>query len=155
MVLFIESFSNKDIVKLESKTITVAIAWIIVFASIGIDLIVGVRKAKKINEARTSEGFRRTVIKITQYYCALTFALFFDILTSTVSNMPYATLLLAVLFVLTEAKSVFEKAEDKDRRKVLREFDTLLTLLKNKGDLANAFKELLEKQKAQENENNE
>ena len=39
----------------------------VVCGAMGVDLVTGIIKAKVNKEARTSEGFRRSIIKVSQY----------------------------------------------------------------------------------------
>lgn len=147
-LLFINSFLAKDYGTLESKLILVLIMWFIVLLAIIIDLVAGVRKAMQLDEARTSQGFKRTVTKLMQYYGLLSFALMFDILASIVEPLPYITALASIFLVFIEAKSVYEKAEEKERRKLSRELDTLVILMENKDNIIKAASEIIK------NENN-
>lgn len=154
-LLFINSFLSKDYDTLESKLILVLIMWFIVLLAIIIDLIAGVRKAIQLDEARTSQGFKRTVTKLMQYYGLLCFALMFDVLASIVEPMPYITALASIFLVFIEAKSVYEKAEEKDRRRMTKEADKLITLLENRGDVLKALSEIIKKEKEANNDTNE
>lgn len=151
-LLFINSFLSKDYDTLESKLILVLIMWFIVLLAIIIDLIAGVRKAIQLDEARTSQGFKRTVTKLMQYYGLLCFALMFDVLASIVEPMPYITALASIFLVFIEAKSVYEKAEEKDRRRMTKEADKLITLLENRGDVLKALSEIIKKEKEGKND---
>ena len=153
-LLFINAFLNKDYDTLESKLILVLIMWFIVLLAIVIDLIAGVRKAIQLDEARTSQGFKRTVTKLMQYYGLLCFALMFDVLASIVEPMPYITALASIFLVFIEAKSVYEKAEEKDRRRMTKEADKLITLLENRGDVLKALSEIIKKEKEEKQDDN-
>lgn len=148
--LFVNSFMSKDYDSLELKLELVMIMWIVVLVAIIIDLIAGVHKAKRLGEATTSQGFKRTVNKLVQYYGLLSFAFLFDILASIVEPLPYFTALAALFLVFIEAKSVFEKAEEKDRRKMSKEADKLVTILENRGDVLKAIAEILKKEEKED-----
>lgn len=151
-LLFINSFMTKDYETLEIKLELVMIMWVVVLIAIIIDLIAGVRKARQLGEATTSQGFKRTVNKLVQYYGLLSFAFLFDILASIVEPLPYFTALASIFLVFIEAKSVYEKAEEKDRRKMSKEADKLVTILENRGDVLKAIAEILKKEEEKENE---
>lgn len=153
-ILFINAFLNKDYDTLESKLILVLIMWFIVLIAIIIDLIAGVRKAIQLDEARTSQGFKRTVTKLMQYYGLLSFALMFDILASIVEPLPYITALASIFLVFIEAKSVYEKAEEKERRRLSKELDTLVILMENKDNIIKAASEIIKNQNNKTNETN-
>lgn len=153
-ILFINAFLNKDYDTLESKLILVLIMWFIVLIAIIIDLIAGVRKAIQLDEARTSQGFKRTVTKLMQYYGLLSFALMFDILASIVEPLPYITALASIFLVFIEAKSVYEKAEEKERRRLSKELDTLVILMENKDNIIKAASEIIKNENNKKNETN-
>lgn len=141
--LFINSFISKDYETLYDKLELVIIMWIIVLIAIAIDLIAGLRKATLLGEIHTSYGFRRTVSKAIQYYALMCFAFLFDVLSSLVSPVPYFTMLSACFLVFIEAKSVFEKAHEKDRRKMNENVKDLITLIENKDDILKGISEIL------------
>lgn len=110
-----------------AKLFMVCGAWLCVLMAMLIDLYFGVQKSKSIGEHTTSEGFRRSIQKFAFYYSMMFFALIFDILFVPVSIAldivfvlkvaPFFSILCAAGLVLTEAKSVREKADQKLRRK--------------------------------------
>ncbi|AZA82156.1 holin [Chryseobacterium lactis] len=140
-----------------AKLFMVCGAWICVLIAILIDLYFGIQKSKSIGEHTSSEGFRRSIQKFAFYYSMMFFALIFDTLFLPVSislNIAYIlkvaplfSILCAAGLVLTEAKSVREKADQKLRRKTDRSnreiASGLFDLLKNKDsiiDLINTVK---------------
>ncbi|MGV4535540.1 phage holin family protein [Ornithobacterium rhinotracheale] len=139
--------------------------WVVVLVAMIVDLIYGVRKAKALGEARTSEGYRRTINKFVFYYSMMSFALMFDfldvitpvILPHPLPLIPLFSILGAVALVLTEVKSVYEKAEDKLRRKTDRSVEELIRIFKNREDLMGNVLEILreEKQKQDDQKTNE
>lgn len=142
-LLFINSFISRDYESLYGKVELVIVMWIIVLVAIAIDLCAGLRKATLLGEVHTSYGFRRTVSKAVQYYALMCFAFLFDVLSSLVSPIPYFTMLSACFLVFIEAKSVFEKAHEKDRRKMNQNIKDLITLVENKDDLLKGVSEIL------------
>lgn len=140
-----------------AKLFMVCGAWICVLVAMLIDLYFGIQKSKSIGEHTTSEGFRRSIQKFAFYYSMMFFALIFDTLFLPVSislNIadvlkvaPFFSILCAAGLVLTEAKSVREKADEKLRRKTdqsRREIASgIFDILKNKDsiiDLVNTMK---------------
>ena len=153
-LLFINAFLNKDYEALYQKIELELIMWIIVLIAIIIDLISGLRKASQLGELHTSYGFRRTVTKMVQYYGLLSFAFMFDVLSSMVLPMPYFTMLASFFLVFIEAKSVLEKAHEKDRRKMNKSIKELAVLLEHKDDVLKGITELLKEKEDKENESN-
>lgn len=155
--LFIHSFLAKDYEALTTKLELVMIMWVIVLIAIVIDLISGLRKATLLGEIHTSYGFRRTVSKMVQYYGLLCFAFMFDVLSSLVLPLSYFSMLASFFLVFIEAKSVLEKAQDKDRRKINENLKDLIILIENKDNLLKGVSEILEKSEntqTEEHDNN-
>ena len=98
----------------------VCFTWIVVIVAMLIDLYFGVKKAKELGEATSSEGFRRTINKATYYFALIGFAFLFDIFDVVtpyffphpLGSVPFVSIFVALGLVFTEAKSVREKAED-------------------------------------------
>lgn len=149
-------FLKGDYAAIINKLMVIGVFWSIVLLAMIIDFYFGIRKAKQIGEVRSSEGYKRSVSKFNQYFAMLLFAFFFDAIVPfsyffefPLSAIPFVSLLVTVALVFTEWKSVNEKADEKQRRKVNASFVQLLDLLEKKDDVLN---ELLEKYKKHENE---
>lgn len=129
-------------------------AWcnILVAFAIGFDFYYGITKAKELSEPITSEGYRRTVKKARYYFSLLLFALKIDTinvfssvyLPHPISLVPLVTLITCIGLIITEYKSIREKAEDKYRRNADESFKQLYELVRNRGDL---FEKLYEQYK--------
>ena len=124
------------------RLIIISGLWGVVLIAMMTDFYFGVMKAKKMGEVRTSEGYKRSVDKFTQYYGMLFFALLFDAIIPVsyffafpMSGVPIITLISTVILVFTEAKSVREKGDEKLRRKTDQSFKQLLDILEKNGDL--------------------
>ncbi len=79
-----------------------------VFIAMMLDFISGVIKAVVQHEARTSSGFRKTVIKFTQYAGAILVGV---VLANTIPDnviVGYVNSALLILLIYIEATSVFE-----------------------------------------------
>lgn len=152
----IESFLTEDFSTLRIKLAIVAIMWLLVAVAITLDLVSGWRKAKQRGEARTSFGLRRTVSKAVLYYALMLFAFMFDCIGMFFYDEPCVTLVAAGFLIFIEAKSIFEKAHDKEKRMLNKHFEDLSILLENRDDLAKGIAELLKKQiELQENKNSD
>lgn len=152
----ITEYLNSDYAGILQKLIVVSMAWGGVLIAILIDLFFGIQKARKLNELRSSEGYKRSIEKFVFYYASMFFALLFDALlpisfffSFPLSAIPFITILAATALILTEFKSVREKAEDKVRRKTEASAMQIIELLKNKEE---AFINLLENFKKENNE---
>ncbi|WP_265427879.1 phage holin family protein [Chryseobacterium sp. YIM B08800] len=151
-------FLKEDYSAITMKLIVIGILWCAVLLAMIIDFFFGIRKAKQIGEVRSSEGYKRSVSKFNQYFGMLVFAFIFDAIVPIsyffefpISAIPVVSLLAAVALVFTEAKSVHEKGDEKQRRKLDASLLQVLELLEKKDDVLH---ELLSKYKKEGNENN-
>lgn len=143
------------------KLFIVCGAWGAVLLAMIIDFGFGLKKAKQLGEARSSEGYRRSIHKFVYYYATLVFALIFDALNPIsfylpfpLAVMPIITLLCTLALVFTEWKSVREKAEDKMRRKTDATFRELLQILEKREDVVSSIFEYLKNEKSKQDETN-
>ena len=128
--------------------------YILVFFMIGADFWSGIRKAKKNGIVRSSYGFRRTVEKIKEYYNAMIALTIIDAMQVTalwyletyykyeIPMFPFVTLVGAIGLSIIEIKSIYEKAEDKQR---FHEAGALLSsIAKHKTDIKEISKSVAE-----------
>ena len=133
----------------------VCFTWIVVIVAMLIDLYFGVKKAKELGEATSSEGFRRTINKATYYFALMGFAFLFDIFDVVtpyffphpLGSVPFVSIFVALGLVFTEAKSVREKAEDKARRRTDESFKKILELMQNREDVMREIADQLKKER--------
>ena len=133
----------------------VCFAWIVVIVAMLIDLYFGVKKAKELGEATSSEGFRRTINKATYYFALMGFAFLFDIFDVVtpyffphpLGSVPFVSIFVPLGLVFTEAKSVREKAEDKARRRTDESFRKILELMQNREDIMREIADQLKKER--------
>ncbi|MFL9834993.1 phage holin family protein [Chryseobacterium terrae] len=151
-------FLKEDYAAITMKLIVVGILWCAVLLAMIIDFFFGIRKAKQVGEVRSSEGYKRSVSKFNQYFGMLVFAFIFDAIVPIsyffefpISAIPVVSLLAAVALVFTEAKSVHEKGDEKQRRKLDASLVQVLELLEKKDDV---IQELLSKYKKENESNN-
>lgn len=95
---------------------------------VGLDLSAGIRKARERGDLITSKGWRRTVQKVGRYYNALFAMLVVDTLQMgavhyfnafhgyEVWRFPFFTLFGVAVVARIEIKSIYETAEEKERR---------------------------------------
>lgn len=118
----LRSFADKIYLQL----IVLALIYIVVVFFVALDLWSGVRKARQAGVYRSSFGFRKTVAKLAQYLNLMLAVTGVDALQMLALHnykvnlpmFPVLTLLAAVLIGFIEVKSIFEKAEDKERAKI-------------------------------------
>ena len=97
---------------------------------IAFDFWAGTRKAKQRGERIVSDGWQRTVRKIARYYNALLALVVVDAMQMAsiwylqefygwgIPVFPAVTLLGAMGVAAIEVKSIYEKAEDKEKREL-------------------------------------
>ncbi|SDE81232.1 phage holin family protein [Riemerella columbipharyngis] len=156
-------FLNRNFADILIQLGIVCTVWVAVLIAMIVDFIFGLRKARQLGEVRTSEGYRRSINKVVFYYSMMTFALLFDfldVITPTVlpkplSAIPLFSILGATALVFTEVKSVYEKGEDKLRRRVSKSaVDLMEVFLQNRDileNIANKINENKENEKEQAN----
>ncbi|MBT0549165.1 phage holin family protein [Riemerella anatipestifer] len=155
----ISEIFNQNYDRLYTQFFQISLIWIAVLLAIIVDFCFGLKKAKEMGEATTSEGYRRTINKFVYYYSMMFFALIFDfldVITPTIlpfplSLTPLFSVFCAVALIFTEAKSVREKAEDKVRRRADKSFAELLEVLQKREDIVSQIFEHLKQQKNNEN----
>lgn len=137
--------------------VLVAIIYIAVLVLVGLDLWAGIRKAKRSGVYRSSKKLRRTLEKLATYYNVLLIVTVIDalvlfgvaILEVQIPHFPYLTLLAALFVGFIELKSVFEKAEDKDKAAVADAVEDLRKLSQDK-DLVGLLESMLAIAKSKE-----
>lgn len=93
----------------------IMICWTFVFIANILDFWSGRDTAKALGEPIDSKGYRRTFVKIGDYYRVLMFLLLFDLIGSLFEfyKLPFATLLGSVAVIAIELKSVIENSRRK------------------------------------------
>lgn len=91
------------------------VCWFFVMCACLVDFWSGTSTAKVLGENLHSHGFRRTVVKIGEYWKVLLFTLMFDILGALLPfySIPFATVLCAIAIVCIEGRSVLENSKRK------------------------------------------
>ena len=142
----------------------VAFYVLLLFSILG-DLWAGLRKAKRRNEVWTSYGLRCTIDKIARYYNAMIMLTVMDFMQMvsfwfmhdnyewTVPIFPFITMIGAIGFSLIEVKSMFEKAERKNKIKYQKLGELMITTLKTKDDPAKMAEKLVEYIESEGNKN--
>lgn len=91
------------------------VCWFFMICANLVDFWSGTTTAKALGEKLQSHGFRRTVVKIGDYWRLMLFALMFDVLGAFLSFyvLPFATILCTVAVIWIEGKSVIENSNRK------------------------------------------
>lgn len=109
----------------------------------GLDLRAGIQKAKIRGEFRNSEGYRRTVYKLSRYFNHMLSVTLVDAMQmlavhyfSQYYNLvmfPFFTSAIAILIGVIEVISIYEKAEDKEKRELARAAKLASEILANQN----------------------
>lgn len=91
------------------------VCWGFMIAACLIDFWSGITTARALHEPLMSHGFRRTFVKIGEYWRVMLFALLFDILGAFLSfyYLPFATMLCTASVLFIEGRSVIENSRRK------------------------------------------
>lgn len=93
----------------------VMLCWAFVFVANIVDFCSGRETSKALGEKIDSKGYRRTFVKIGDYYRVLIFALLFDLIGSlfTFYRVPIASILGSISVIAIECSSVIENSRRK------------------------------------------
>ena len=129
---------------------------------IAFDFWAGTRKAKQRGEPLMSDKYKRTVDKVARYYNALLALVVVDCMQMAgiwyldnyydyhIPIFPFITLLGAFGVAASEVKSIYEKAEDKERREMEQGATLVTEIAKHRiesTEIARAVVEFLNKNK--------
>lgn len=120
-----------------------------------VDLIFGVRKAKRNGEATTSTGLKKTCDKARKYFSPFMATVCIDIIAACANlQVPIFSMLWSAYCVFCEFISIREKAWQK--AEIRKQERTMKVILENKEDIAKTLIQLLnqEKKEGGDNENN-
>lgn len=130
----------------------IMICWTFVFIANIIDFWSGRATAKALGEPIDSKGYRRTFVKIGDYYRVLMFLLLFDLIGSLFGfyKLPFATLLGSVAVIAIELRSVIENSRRKKSHsaeipQIIKEIIQCSTTAKGEEILKRINKELNDK----------
>lgn len=136
---------------MQVHAIWIMIAIIMVTLAMVVDLLTGVRKAKRNGNATTSSGLRKTCEKAYKYYLPIICGSFFDFLFCQLSfyTLPFLAMFISAYCILCEMKSVIENTNQKEQVKTAVE--TITEMLRNKDNpeelLATVLNKLSEEKK--------
>lgn len=137
---------NKNYAAVVTQLTVVVLAWVIVIASIGIDLHFGIKKSRENGVFKThSYGLRKTSEKVVQYLAFMLFMFFIDVLNPVWAYfefraLPLATIFGAIVLVYTEWKSVREKSDEKFRYAIKNNPIDIINFIKENRELIDQMK---------------
>ena len=113
--LILSNDHDAIMVALLSRLGIVFVSWIMIIAVCLVDFWAGVSAAKAEGTKLNSHGFRKTMVKIGDYFKVALVGMMIDIVGGFFSwyELPYATMLFSVFSIIIEGKSVFENVKRK------------------------------------------
>ena len=119
-----------------------------------VDLIFGVRKAKRNGEATTSTGLKKTCDKARKYLSPFMATVCIDIIAACANlQVPIFSMLWSAYCVFCEFISIREKAWQK--AEIRKQERTMKVILENKEDIAKTLIQLLNKEQKEGGEKDE
>ncbi len=119
-----------------------------------VDLIFGVRKAKRNGEATTSTGLKKTCDKARKYFSPFMATVCIDIIAACANlQVPIFSMLWAAYCVFCEFTSIREKAWQK--AEIRKQERTMKVILENKEDIAKTLIQLLNQEQKEGGEKDE
>lgn len=119
-----------------------------------VDLIFGVRKAKRNGEATTSTGLKKTCDKARKYFSPFMATVCIDIIAACANlQVPIFSILWAAYCVFCEFISIREKAWQK--AEIRKQERTMKVILENKEDIAKTLIQLLNQEQKEGGEKDE
>lgn len=119
-----------------------------------VDLIFGVRKAKRNGEATTSTGLKKTCDKARKYFSPFMATVCIDIIAACANlQVPIFSMLWAAYCVFCEFTSIREKAWQK--AEIRKQERTMKVILENKEDIAKTLIQLLNQEQNEGGEKDE
>lgn len=119
-----------------------------------VDLIFGVRKAKRNGEATTSTGLKKTCDKARKYFSPFMATVCIDIIAACANlQVPVFSMLWAAYCVFCEFISIREKAWQK--AEIRKQERTMKVILENKEDIAKTLIQLLNQEQKEGGEKDE
>ena len=133
---------------------------LIIMLAVAVDLAAGLYKAKLRGEVRNSEGIKRTISKFILYFGSLCIAAGMDSIfymsqfwerarLSAMAGVPVIATAISLLLLATELRSVWEKADKKQRSEAFRTAQALSAIL-DKDFIRSALKEAVKQLKTDE-----
>ena len=122
--------------------------------SMVVDLIFGVRKAKRNGEATTSTGLKKTCDKARKYFSPFMATVCIDIIAACANlQVPIFSMLWSAYCVFCEFISIREKAWQK--AEIRKQERTMKVILENKEDIAKTLIQLLNQEQKEGGEKDE
>ena len=133
---------------------TVSLCMAAMLVAMVVDLIFGVRKAKRNGEATTSTGLKKTCDKARKYFSPFMATVCIDIIAACANlQVPIFSMLWSAYCVFCEFISIREKAWQK--AEIRKQERTMKVILENKEDIAKTLIQLLNQEQKEGGEKDE
>lgn len=133
---------NNNWENLEFEALIIVILWVLPLFAYFVDFWTGVEGAKAQGEELHSQGFRKTIIKIGDYWRFQFMALLIDVVGSLlpIYTLPYVSMIATISVILIEFKSVRENFKKKKSiaTKAITLSETLISEIVDAKDAAQA-----------------
>jgi phage-related holin len=137
---------------------------LIVLIAMSVDFASGFYKAKLRGETRNSYGLKRTVSKFILYIGSICIACGIDsiffasgfwgiIHLATLVRIPVVSTIISVFICIVEIRSIWEKADRKQRNEAARTAQLIAQLINRDGSFKDAVFEILKSSKDSNNSN--
>lgn len=129
------------------KSKLVMLLWLFVIIAVLIDLLAGLYKAKSLRYMITSDGLKRSVPKLLLYLALMAFGVMIDITVHGLEmiSIPMFSILFCLFVLVIEGKSVFERADEKERKRFAGGAKDVTAILSSREDFIKAIDEYLKK----------
>ena len=130
--------------------VIIAVCMATMIFSMLVDLVFGVRKARRNGEATTSTGLKKTCDKARKYFSPYMVTVCIDLIAACANvPCPFFSMIWAAYCVFCEFMSVREKAWQK--AEIRKQERTMRVMLENRHDLAKAIAEAMAMQDDERN----
>lgn len=136
-----QMFESFDFAPMVAHSVWLMLTYVAVLAAMVVDLVSGVRKARRAGVARTSTGFKKTCDKAIKYFFPMLCLTCIDLIASGVEPLPFLTMAMAAFNIFCEWRSVMEATHEKEELR--RAERTMSIILENKDELAEALGKLI------------
>lgn len=111
----IEFIRTGDFKHIQLFVVVILAMWMLQVLAVCIDFWSGTNTAKSLGQKLNSNGFRRSFVKLGDYWRVALMFLLIDVIGSLFAcyNLPFATMLVTLAVIGIEGRSVWENAKSK------------------------------------------
>lgn len=115
-----------------------------VLVAMVVDIVTGVRKARRAGIPTRSRGYKKTCDKAVKYLLPMVCLTCIDIISSVFFSAPFLTMAMGAFNIFCEWKSVMETTHEK--KQIREAAETIRAIIENREDLARTIIEVIEKE---------